>query len=587
MARVGQLVFEMAADVARLQSDMAKARGTVDGAMSGIKSAANTARNALAAIGVGLSVHAFAEMIKGSVEAMNTLHELAIKTGNTVEALSELRPVARASGTDMEQLAVGMQKLSKSMYEVAETGKGKAAGAFETLGISVVDASGKLRGNNEVMKEVAEKLEAMENKTQAVALAQQIFGKAGAQLLPFLHELAEAGALHASVTTEQAEAAHRFHVQLGQLTARSDGLKREMTLGLLPALSQIAGAMLDMNGQGAEVRSFFEAVGTLLKWVTEGAMSFWLALKDMGDSLGALAAQAAALLSGDLEMFKTIGRERDAQAKRNEEEFEKFKQRMGEIPAIAAKAKSGVLDAMEVADYLDEMEQKTGGKRGGAGGRASGGGVVGSNTLSGDGNAGGGIASGGTVGAVAAVATQVKQLNSQLADTSRTTSDVDKLFENAAVKAIRNFKNLRGVVSELAADLLRMGARSLTSSLGLGTGGGGDSLSGIAVDVVRGMFGGGRAAGGGVNAGTSYMVGEDGPELFTPGQSGGITPNGALRGGGGNVYNNFVIDARGADAAGMARLEARIAAMDGSLERRAVNAVGRYSASRGMATAMG
>src|ERR1700682_5491992 len=113
MARVGQLVFEMAADGARLQGDMAKARGTVDGAMSGIKSAANTARNALAAVGVGLSVHAFAEMIKGSVESMNALHELAIKTGNTVEALSELRPVARASGTDMEQLGIGMQKLSK------------------------------------------------------------------------------------------------------------------------------------------------------------------------------------------------------------------------------------------------------------------------------------------------------------------------------------------------------------------------------------------------------------------------------------------------------------------------------------------
>jgi phage-related minor tail protein len=42
----------------------------------------------------------------------------------------------------------------------------------------------------------------------------------------------------------------------------------------------------------------------------------------------------------------------------------------------------------------------------------------------------------------------------------------------------------------------------------------------------------GRATGGSVMAGTPYMVGEKGPELFTPFQSGTISPN---RGGGGNA----------------------------------------------------
>ena len=36
----------------------------------------------------------------------------------------------------------------------------------------------------------------------------------------------------------------------------------------------------------------------------------------------------------------------------------------------------------------------------------------------------------------------------------------------------------------------------------------------------------GRASGGPVSAGQSYLVGERGPEMFTPGQSGGITPHG-------------------------------------------------------------
>lgn len=45
-----------------------------------------------------------------------------------------------------------------------------------------------------------------------------------------------------------------------------------------------------------------------------------------------------------------------------------------------------------------------------------------------------------------------------------------------------------------------------------------------------------RASGGPVVAGQTYLVGEKGPELFTPGVSGGITPNGGF-GGGGNTIN--------------------------------------------------
>jgi hypothetical protein len=58
-------------------------------------------------------------------------------------------------------------------------------------------------------------------------------------------------------------------------------------------------------------------------------------------------------------------------------------------------------------------------------------------------------------------------------------------------------------------------------------------------------FGGGRAMGGPVSAGTAYVVGERGPELFVPGSSGSIVPNGA---GGGTTINltvNGAIDAEG------------------------------------------
>ena len=53
---------------------------------------------------------------------------------------------------------------------------------------------------------------------------------------------------------------------------------------------------------------------------------------------------------------------------------------------------------------------------------------------------------------------------------------------------------------------------------------------------IGGIFGGGRASGGSVTGGTTYLVGEKGPELFTPSGSGTIIPNGIM-GGGSNVIN--------------------------------------------------
>ena len=64
-------------------------------------------------------------------------------------------------------------------------------------------------------------------------------------------------------------------------------------------------------------------------------------------------------------------------------------------------------------------------------------------------------------------------------------------------------------------------------------------------NVIDNVFGGGRAAGGPVTAGTTYLVGEKGPELFTPNSTGAIIPNGV---GGGNTINltvNGAIDPEG------------------------------------------
>ncbi|WP_367898827.1 hypothetical protein AB3N61_06630 [Leptospira sp. WS58.C1] len=109
----------------------------------------------------------------------------------------------------------------------------------------------------------------------------------------------------------------------------------------------------------------------------------------------------------------------------------------------------------------------------------------------------------------------------------------------------------------LIPDWVLTAAKSLSNIVGgssaqSGTGGILASLSGA------------RASGGVVSAGKSYLVGERGPELFTPGSSGKIIPNGA---GGGSVVvqsvvGTLIVNVTGPNEAGTEIKEAVMRALD-------------------------
>ena len=87
----------------------------------------------------------------------------------------------------------------------------------------------------------------------------------------------------------------------------------------------------------------------------------------------------------------------------------------------------------------------------------------------------------------------------------------------------------------------------------------GKSPLGVLGSFFAGLAGG-RASGGPVDYGQSYLVGEQGPEIFTPGASGQITPNSAARSGGGGRGGDIYVDARNADGGVEYRAQRGIAA---------------------------
>ena len=105
------------------------------------------------------------------------------------------------------------------------------------------------------------------------------------------------------------------------------------------------------------------------------------------------------------------------------------------------------------------------------------------------------------------------------------------------------------------------GKGSSTSAGGNSGGGFGAILGGIA-----GIFGGFKADGGPVKSGITYMVGERGPELFTPPSNGRIVPNHEMNGGkvqvlvSANEYFDARVDER---AAGVAEPISQVSTVQG------------------------
>jgi phage-related minor tail protein len=121
--------------------------------------------------------------------------------------------------------------------------------------------------------------------------------------------------------------------------------------------------------------------------------------------------------------------------------------------------------------------------------------------------------------------------------------NMEKALENFVRTGKLSFKDLaRSIIQDLILIQLKASATMLFNSFLRNFGFSFGSASGGTITGGSGLRP--RAYGGPVNAGTSYMVGEKGPEMFVPRTSGTIVPNNALSStGGSQVINNYNIQA--------------------------------------------
>ena len=313
MATLASLVVSLEANVARFESDLNKAEFMAKKAMDSIGNVSQTAmkavKGAVMAMAAAYTFDAFADGIKGAIASAGELDQMAKKTGATVEALSGLKSAAKLSGTSLEEVGGGLQKLSKAMFEAAG-GSQKQSDLFKSLGVEVTDSSGKLRDSGEVMLDLAKKLDSMDSSTQAVAAAQMLLGKRGAQLLPFMQDLADIGELNAKVTSEMAAEADLYEKNLVRLEGRKKSLYNTIASALLPVMRDFTDALLNSGSMTERLNDTAKQLkqdNVIETWAREGmrAVAAFIDIFDaiirvvriVGNSFAAVAADIVSVLA--------------------------------------------------------------------------------------------------------------------------------------------------------------------------------------------------------------------------------------------------------------------------------------------------
>lgn len=253
----------------------------------------------LAKVGAALSIAGvgIAAAIKGQLDYADDLSKASQKFGVPIEQLSRLKYAADLSDVSMETLGGSLGKLSKKM--AAAMKGGKSAKLFADLGISVADATGKIRPTEAVLSDFADRLAAMPDGAEKTALAMEVLGKSGAEMIPLLagggEALRQAGleaeAMGLVIDTKTGKAAEAFNDNISRLKGTLTGLANQMMASLAPAMEQISAKAVDLakwfQNLSPDTQEMIAVVGGL-------AVAFGPALIALGAVVSAVGTVASA-----------------------------------------------------------------------------------------------------------------------------------------------------------------------------------------------------------------------------------------------------------------------------------------------------
>lgn len=294
-------------------------------------------------------------MVKQSIDAMDSMYKLAQVTGTTVEEFSGLAYAAELAGTNQEQLGSGLVKLAKNMSE-ARQAAGDTRTAFEALGISV--GSLETATVKDTLLTIAEQFEGYADGVNKTALATALFGKSGAELIPFLNQgkegiadlVKEAERLGVVFKEEDAKAAEVFNDTLTKLNTVVKGLTTQIAIELLPTFNAFLGKLTETTTEAdglkdsikdiikTDFKDFVLDVALGLAHIIDAAIGVAKAMRAIGGSFESVFEDAKLFVAANKLIMNAINPFMTGQV------IEEFKTALDERNKVTAEANQRYID---------------------------------------------------------------------------------------------------------------------------------------------------------------------------------------------------------------------------------------------------
>lgn len=244
--------------------------------------------------GAKLAWSAVRGLTTGVAEQAVQVKATAQQLGVTTQALQELQHAANMNESSAAAMSQGLRFLARAAA-AAGRGSQEAAQSFGALGINAVDAGGKLKDPSQLMYEIADAFQRMPDGSQKAALAMQLLGRGGSELIPTLNAgssaLAELGRqareMGVVFDAEALAAAGRMDDATDELGASLQGLRNIIGLELLPAATDVVKSMVEW------IRENRELIKTRIHQVVTALVVAFRALKALLTPLVAILGAAA------------------------------------------------------------------------------------------------------------------------------------------------------------------------------------------------------------------------------------------------------------------------------------------------------
>lgn len=240
--------FTIAELVAKFTGDTSGLEKAVDSAGSSISGFAKKAAVAAGAAGLALGALSFKTM--GAVGANN---DLAKSLGISYKSLVDLKLVADESGASIQQVGASIGIMQRNLAE-ATSGSGAAYDALSALGLKINDIIS--LSPDQQFGAIAEKIALIENPTLRNAVAMDIFGRSGKDIVQIFdgynQKIAEASKFNeefnvslSQVDVEKLDAAEEA---TKRISVAMSGLANTVTVLVAPAIEAVSKGIIDILG---------------------------------------------------------------------------------------------------------------------------------------------------------------------------------------------------------------------------------------------------------------------------------------------------------------------------------------------------